>query len=322
MKSEQSCYVVPEEWSGKRIDAFLASQSEKLSRGYFQKLLSRHLIKLNERPAKASTLIKAGDQVYVEAPSIVAALKPEAIPLDILYEDEDILVVNKPINMTVHPNRIEEASGTLVQAILYHSISVAEAVYDINSLISRLRPGIVHRLDKNTSGIMVIAKTPQALKKLSEDFRHHLVEKEYTALVYGQVTDTVTLHTNIKRRASRKNLMGVNKEGREAVSHLEPIDHYFLPETEQEFTLLRCTIETGRTHQIRVHCKFSGHPIIGDPLYSNKPSREASNWLGAKRQMLHATKLTFHHPRTGELRTFSAPFPGDIMEILTKLQPA
>lgn len=317
-----TCYIVPEESNGQRLDQFLASLRKDKTRGYFQKLIEQQLVLINEKTPKPSYLIKSGEKVYVSERLREQELKAEQRELDIVFEDEEIIVVNKPIDMVVHPLD-PSSSGTLVQALLARSIEIADAVYDVNSLVSRLRPGIVHRLDKNTSGIMVIAKNQAALHHLAKQFKEHTVEKEYTALLFGSFSDAVTIHTNIRRKPTQKNKMGVSRlleEGREAITHLNPQKVYYSPQSGQELTLTSCKIETGRTHQIRVHCKYSGHPVIGDPLYNHKPSKLISQELGATRQLLHATKLSFTHPKTGKFVTFSVPLAPDIQQILTRLR--
>ena len=320
--NKESCYLVPEEWTGQRLDRFLASQDSGHSRGYFQNLLTKQLVKVNERSVKASYQLKAGDTVFLEEPSLPLLPTAEAIPLEIIFEDDDLIVVNKPVQMSVHPTTMEE-TGTLVQALLYHSLQIAEAIYDMDSLVSRLRPGIVHRLDKDTTGLLVVAKNKPALISLTNQFKEHLVTKEYTALLFGNLSEPLTIHTNLKRnKRADKNVMGVHEKGREAITHINPLTHYFFLKEEQEVTLVSCQIETGRTHQIRVHCKHSGHPVLGDPLYTTKPARSFSQHVGAKRQLLHASKLSFTHPRTGEPVSFTAPLPEDMREILTKLEPA
>jgi 23S rRNA pseudouridine1911/1915/1917 synthase len=322
-EQKSTCYIVPEEWNGKRLDLFLAHLDQNHSRSHIQRLITKQLVKINKRAPKASHLIKTGENIFVEESTEPLFPSPEdTLPVNIIYEDDEILVVNKPANMTVHPVDME-STGTLVQALLFHSMRIAEVVYDANSIVSRMRPGIVHRLDKNTTGLIVIAKTTDALYNLSDQFKNHTVKKEYAALVMGMVSDSTTIHTNIGRKPNRQNMMGVpikDEYGRDAITHFEPTSALFSKEAEQDLTLLKCRIETGRTHQIRVHCKYFGHPIIGDPLYCTIPTQKISKLLGAKRQMLHAQFLELTHPRTGERCSFKAPLPEDMLAILTKLQ--
>lgn len=321
-KEEQgTVYVVPEDWKGKRLDHFLTWLKPEKSRGYFQRLLARQLVKVNEKQAKASHLVKAGDLVMLNEPSLPLFPRAEMIPLDIIYEDEDILVVNKPAHMAVHPNSLE-GTGTLVQALLYHSKSIVDAVYDIDSLVSRLRPGIVHRLDKDTSGLLVIAKSRESLEALANQFREHQVKKVYTALVYGSISQPVTIHTNLKRKpGKKKSIMGISaEEGREAITHITPQRSYYYPKHNTEISLVKCEIVTGRTHQIRVHCKYSGHPVIGDSLYTHKPAREASLSLGARRQLLHASYMCFQHPRHQQTLEFKAELPEDMQSVISRLE--
>lgn len=317
-------HIVPEEWDGKRLDRFLSDTGAEHSRGHFQKLIEGAFVLINQESAlKPSHLVRAGDRVEItgELPGHASPVG-EDTPLTILYEDKDILVINKPADLTVHPTA-NRATGTLVNSLLYHSMAIAEAVYDVHSLISTMRPGIVHRLDKDTSGVMVVAKNQEALFNLAKQFQKHSVEKLYTALLFGPVPEATTISMNIRRKPSRKNMMGVSTksdEGKEAITHVTPIELYRWREGEAELTLVTCQIETGRTHQIRVHCKYLGHPVIGDPIYTNKPAKKLSEELGVARQMLHAHSLTFTHPRTGQKQTFTAPLPEDFERLLTKLQ--
>jgi 23S rRNA pseudouridine1911/1915/1917 synthase len=324
MSQEQNNFVVPEEWDGERLDRFLVEQNKEQSRGYFQKLIAQSFVLLNDKTVtKPSILVKTGEIIRV-----VGEIADQALPLaeksalDIVYEDEDILVINKSADITVHPTA-NRSTGTLVNSLLYHSISIADAVYDVHSLVSKLRPGIVHRLDKDTSGIMVVAKTKEALMNLANQFREHTVTKKYSALLYGKVTEPTTIEMNIRRKPSSRNMMSVStkpEEGRSAITHITPQKEYNWRVTEEDVTLVECEIETGRTHQIRVHCKYFGHPVVGDPVYSNKPAKKFSETLGVQRQMLHAHSLTIKHPRTGEECTFVAPLPADFEKLLTKLE--
>lgn len=317
-------YIVPEEWDGERLDRFLVGQNHEHSRSYIQKLITHSKVLLNDKEvAKPSIIVKTGEIIRIIGEMTDQSLpQAEYQPLDIIYEDDDILVINKGADITVHPTA-HRSSGTLVNSLLYHSIAIADAVYDVHSLVSKLRPGIVHRLDKDTSGIMVIAKTRGALLNLAEQFKVHSVTKKYTALVFGKVSEPTTIEMNIRRKPSSKNMMGVStksNQGRSAITHITPKTDYVFPGTDEELSLVECQIETGRTHQIRVHCKYFGHPVIGDPVYSNKPAKKLSEHLGVHRQMLHAHSLTLKHPTTGKKQTFEAPLPADFQKLLTKLQ--
>lgn len=314
-------YQVEEDNAGQRLDIFLATQNPSHSRSSLHKLITEGMVKINSLLPKASYVVKKGEKVIVRYPVKKLFPSAENNAFSIIFEDEVLLVVDKPAGMSVHPTTMEE-KGTLVQAILHHSARIADAVYDPESAISRMRPGIVHRLDKDTTGVLVIAKTTEALKALSDQFRLHTVVKEYQAIVYGALTDPTTVHTNIGRKPMKRSLMGVKEagEGREAITHFYPEKTLFWKPTEQEATLTKCIIETGRTHQIRVHAKHIGHPVLGDETYTNKPAKTLSRQVGAMRQLLHAAKLEITHPTSGERLIFTANMPADMQIVLTKLQ--
>jgi len=304
-----------------RLDVFLANSLPDHSRGSLQKDIESGSVQVNgivarksKKPVRPGDIVILNDQARPDRPAA------EYRDLDIIYHDQSIVVVNKPAGMIVHPNRPEE-TGTLIQVLLGHFPDIAEAIYDTESPVSRLRPGIAHRLDKDTSGVMVVARTADALKNLSNQFHAHTTEKQYLTLVEGRVSEAETIHTMMKRTDRKdKSQMGVSEEGRDAVTHITP-EQYYLQPNSREATLLRCVIETGRTHQIRVHCKHIGHPVLGDNLYYNKTSRDSSKRLGIQRQLLHAAQLTFSHPGTGERVTFKAPLPEDFNHTLTSLNP-
>jgi 23S rRNA pseudouridine1911/1915/1917 synthase len=227
--------------------------------------------------------------------------------------------------MIVHPQRIEDR-GTLVQALLHYDEKIKEAIYDPNSAISRMRPGIVHRLDKDTSGVLVVAKNRDALTILAQQFQKHLVIKDYTALVYGDLAEKKVIHTNLgRKKADHKSLMAakpLQSSGREAISTFFPEKFFVYSPTSEKVTLLGCRIETGRTHQIRVHAKYGGYPVLGDSLYRTKLSQGLSQKLGIERQMLHASKLKFSHPESGKRVEFEVELPEDMLQVLTKLKRA
>jgi 23S rRNA pseudouridine1911/1915/1917 synthase len=293
---------------GLRLDAYLATQISELSRSQIQKLIILGQVTVNAEICKPRHILKETDALIVHIPDPKQGLTAEDHSLDILFEDDEILVINKPAGMVVHPQLAEE-QGTLVHALLHYYPALRDVVYDPEQLLSTLRPGIVHRLDKDTSGVIIVAKTIPTLHALSEQFRNHTTHKTYTALVFGQVPEATTVHNWIVRKAARENMMGVSKMngvGREAITHFTPEELF------TNATLLGCRIETGRTHQIRVHCKYTGHPVLGDTLYANKSSEKLSEKLGITRQMLHATSLTILHPTSGKAMTFTAPLPSDM----------
>lgn len=310
---------VQEEAAGSRLDQFLATQDPEHTRGFYQHLIKEGLVSIGNQPVtKASRSLKIGEDIQISYPDIKEFLEPENHHLSIIFEDEHILVINKPAGMAVHPQHAAE-QGTVAHALLYHDASIQQAMHDPESAISKLRPGIVHRLDKDTSGLLLIAKSAESLTVLSQQFKEHSVTKEYLAVVYGAFTQSVSLKTGLQRKPFHRTMMGISKkegEGREAISHFSPLaqGHW----NEETLSAILCRIETGRTHQIRVHAKHLHHPILGDNLYTNKPATLLSASLGASRQMLHAYRLAFNHPLTGERLSFTAPLAADIQAVLTK----
>jgi len=255
---------------------------------------------------KPSYAVRAGDAIALELPPPApATLEPEDIPLDILYEDADLLVINKPAGLVVHPAP-GHASGTMVNALLQHCS-------DLAGIGGERRPGIVHRLDRYTTGVMVVAKTQLAVGQLVSQFQHGRVRKEYLAIVRGHPEPaTGTVRTLIGRSSSnRKKMSAQPARGRRAVTHYETVQKY------EAFSLVRLRIETGRTHQIRVHMAHIGHPVVGDRQYGR--TRRDALPLPVERQMLHAARIAFEHPRTCEMLEFEAPLPADLRQLLRAL---
>ena len=295
-------YQVSAADAGHRLDAFLAQRSG-LSRARIQRLIADEHVLLGGHPAKPSAPVGAGQQVrLIVPPAEPLRLRPEAIPLDILFEDEDLLVVNKPAGLVVHPGA-GHTTGTLVHALLAH----CQRLPGIGGVE---RPGIVHRLDRDTSGVMVVAKTDTAHQSLSAQFKARVVRKRYLALAHGQLArDSGTIEAAIGRRERDRKRMGVRREGgREARTGYRVLRR--LP----EMTLVALRLETGRTHQIRVHLAHIGHPVVGDRVYGGRSERRARAGVEpAERQMLHAWRLGFRHPRTGAWLEFAAPPPADFL---------
>jgi len=288
------------ESSGERLDRFVAIHSPNLSRSFIQKLITKGWITVNTCPARSALKLKTGDCIVItEPPPEPSPLNPEHIPLDILYEDADVVVVNKPPGMTTHPapgNR----SGTLVNALLGLLPTLAESN-------NAERPGIVHRLDKDTSGIIVVAKNREALENLSSQFKLREVQKEYFALVKGNIKpDTGLIDAPIGRDCTHRKKMAVNSSGRPAKTSFSVRCRF------DGYTLLALKPETGRTHQIRVHLAAVGYPVVGDTTYGIRSELVA-------RQFLHAHQLTFRLPSAGEQVTFTAPLPADLTAALEKL---
>jgi 23S rRNA pseudouridine1911/1915/1917 synthase len=304
--------TVTERGSGRRLDQFLSASDLKLSRSQAKHLIEKHRIILNQKPTKPSAHLKVGDTISGTLPDpSPLSLKPESIPLTILYEDSSIIVIDKPSGMVVHP-AYGNPSGTLVNALLYH----CEDLAGINGIV---RPGIVHRLDKGTSGAIVVAKDDEAFHQLLKQFKNRSVEKVYLALVYGTFgQEEGLIDAAIGRHPSeRKRMSTRTKKGRMAITRWKKVEAF------KSCTLLEIFPQTGRTHQIRVHLSSIGHPILGDPLYGRKGRPGALHDPVLKdcvkrmnRQALHAHRLGFHHPRTGERVSFVSPIPQDMEEVL------
>jgi 23S rRNA pseudouridine1911/1915/1917 synthase len=294
---------------GLRLDAWLTRQLPELSRARIQALIAGGFITSGDRPVKASHRVAPGLTVVVAIPPPAPAEpRAEAIPLKIVHEDADIVVVDKPAGLVVHP-AAGHASGTLVNALLHHCP-------DLQGIGGELRPGIAHRLDRDTSGLLVAAKNDAALTGLQAQFKDHAVRKVYLALVAGHPEPPAGRIESLIGRSSqdRKKMSARPSRGREAVTHYETVRRY----GDKLCSLLRVRIETGRTHQIRVHLSHLGHPIVGDAVYGRGPA--ASLPLPARRQMLHAAELAFTHPRTGKPLSFSAPPPPDMQRLLDALE--
>jgi len=310
--------VLPEE-AGQRLDTLLATLFPEQSRGFWQRAIEEGQITVNGKSVKSKLALKEGQEITIQLPKNDQQLTPINFPIPVLYEDEDILVINKPAGIVVHPNSYQEEES-VVQALLATHPKLAEVIYDPESDISKLRPGIVHRLDKDTSGVLVVAKNQTSLHNLAQQFHDHTTQKTYVAFVAGKLTEPKTIHTAIKRKAGRENVMGIStdlNDGREAISHFKPLHQFQIAHINTWVSEIECQIETGRTHQIRVHCKYMGMPVLGDELYGNKPSLLATKKLGAARQMLHARRLEITHPSSGEKMTFTAPFPSDMESVLS-----
>lgn len=291
------------EKDNKRIDAYLSEKLEDTSRVAVQRLVTNGKVLVNGKNVKSSYKVQAGDKIQVEEEAPVeVALKAQNIPLDIIYEDKDIIVVNKPKGMVVHPAN-GNPDGTLVNAIM------AICKDSLSGIGGELRPGIVHRLDKDTSGLLIIAKNDKAHVNMSEQIKNHQVKKTYIALVRGVVKENeATINMPIGRSTSDRKKMAVNKNGKEAITHIKVLKRY------DKYTLLEVNIETGRTHQIRVHLSYIGYPIIGDYTYSN-----GKNEFGVVGQCLHAKRLEFKHPITNKEMKLEASLPEYFEEIINEL---
>lgn len=298
-------FVVTEEEQGERLDKYLAGLLPEVSRSFIQKLLKQDEVTVNEKSAKANYQIRENDKVVIHVPEAVEPeIEPEDIPLDILYEDEDVLVVNKPKNMVVHPAP-GHYSGTLVNAVMYHC---KDNLSGINGV---LRPGIVHRIDKDTTGSLIICKNDIAHNSLAEQLKVHSITRKYRAIVHGVLKENEGIvDAPIGRHPNDRLKMAVNyKNGKEAVTHYKVIQRF------EKYTHVECQLETGRTHQIRVHMASIGHPLLGDSVYG--PAKCPFKLEG---QTLHAQVLGFKHPRTGEYIEISAPLPEYFVKLINKME--
>ena len=299
-------FIVEDVDAGKRLDSFLAEKNTaKYTRSFIGKMIEENLVLYNGKPSKASTKIKTGDRIELfEKEPEPLAVKGEEIPLEIVYEDDDLMVINKPRGMVVHPAP-GHTSGTLVNAVLSHA---GESLSSINGV---LRPGIVHRIDKDTSGLILVCKNDFSHKALAKQLEEHSITRRYHAICSGRLKEEQGIvSAPIGRDEKNRKQQAINyKHGKEAITH------YRLLENLQNASLLECRLETGRTHQIRVHMKSIGHPLLGDPLYGPK-----KNLYAIKGQALHAMVLGFVHPRSEEYMEFSADYPEDFQKLLNKLR--
>jgi 23S rRNA pseudouridine1911/1915/1917 synthase len=304
--------TVPDDSAGARLDQFLASVVGDLSRSQIQRLIKDGLVLVDGKGAKANQAVKVGQAIAVHIPAPVdPAPKPEALPLRIVYQDADLIVVDKPAGMVVHPAAGHEG-GTLVNALLHH-------VTDLSGIGGEKRPGIVHRLDRGTSGLMVIAKHDRAHEELARQFHDREVEKDYLALVWGEVMAGRRIDTPIGRDPSnRKRMSAKARRSREAVTRIVRAEHFG-----RALTLAQVAIHTGRTHQIRVHLSAIGHPIVGDSLYGGVHRRVPGDLRAVShldRPFLHAARLVFTHPIDGKRMEFESPLPEDLQHVLDELR--
>lgn len=283
-----------------RLDKVCSEIFSDYSRSQIKQLLDGGNITVNGKTEKAKYKVKSGDLIRLEEPETkTLELRPENIPLDIVYEDDDVIVINKPQGMVVHPAPGHD-EHTLVNALLYHC--------PLSTINGTFRPGIVHRIDKDTSGLLMVAKNDKAYRSLAKQLKDKTNIREYVALVHGRIAeDEGTINAPIGRSLKDRKKQAVVKDGRNAVTHFEVLKRY------RDYTLVKCILETGRTHQIRVHMKYICHPLVGDPLYGPKKTIKGNG------QFLHAGKLGFVHPTTGKLLIFEAPLPKIFQECLEKL---
>ena len=304
---EEFTYKITPEEENERIDKWIHSTLQSLSRSYIQKLIKEEMLFVNDKPQKASYRIKEDDEIRFQIPD---AAKPdivaEEIPLSILYEDEDILIVDKPKNMVVHPAP-GHYSGTLVNAVMFHCKD------NLSGIGGLMRPGIVHRIDKDTTGSLIICKNDTAHKHISEQLKAHTITRKYRAIVHGRLqAEEGRIDAPIGRDDKDRKKMAVNeKNGKEAVTHYKVLQYF------REYTYIECRLETGRTDLIRVHMAHIGHPLLGDPLYSRYKTK-----FQLEGQTLHAMTLGIIHPASGEYLEVEAPLPAYFVHLLEILEKA
>jgi 23S rRNA pseudouridine1911/1915/1917 synthase len=300
---EKNVFIVDEKDRGERIDKYLAEIFVDKSRSFIQGLIEKDDIKVNNKTPKSNYKLRALDEIEVTfSEPEVLRVEAEEIPINILYEDKDVVVVNKPQGMVVHPAP-GNYNGTLVNALLYHC-------KDLSSINGIIRPGIVHRIDKDTSGVLVVAKNDEAHNKLSDQLKDHSMKREYYALVEGRLKNDKGIIDKPLARNKRDRLkIGIVEGGKRAVTHYEVLERF------NGYTMIKCILETGRTHQIRVHMASIGFPLVGDPLYGFKKQR-----FKLKGQVLHAKTLGFVHPSKNEYMEFTTELPEYFQEIIEKLR--
>jgi 23S rRNA pseudouridine1911/1915/1917 synthase len=298
-------FTVTAEEAGIRIDRYLSDQCSQVSRSYLQKLLKEESVLVNEKPVKSNYKVGSLDKIQLFIPEAVELeIEAEDIPLDIIYEDKDIILINKPKGMVVHP-AAGHYSGTLVNGLMAHCKE------DLSGINGVMRPGIVHRIDMDTTGVLIVCKNDVAHNSIAEQLKEHSIKRKYFAVVHGVLKqDEGTVNAPIGRHPVDRKKMSINeKNGREAVTHYRVLERF------RQFTYIECQLETGRTHQIRVHLASIGHPLLGDSVYG--PAKSPYRLNG---QTLHAGILGIIHPRTGEYMEFSASLPDYFEDLLRKLR--
>ena len=299
-------YFTVENQEGERIDRYLSEEMEDRSRSYIQKLIKDQYVIVNQKPVKANYRLSLGDMVEITLPEAKEPdIIPENIPLDILYEDQDIIIVNKPKQMVVHPAP-GHYSGTLVNALMYH------CGQELSGINGTMRPGIVHRIDMDTTGSLIVCKNDMAHQSLPEQLKVHSIKRVYVAIVHGNIKeDNGTVNAPIGRHPTERKKMSIHtKNGRNAITHYKVLERF------GEYTYIQCALETGRTHQIRVHLASIGHPLVGDQVYGPRKCP----FPKLQGQTLHAKTLGIIHPRTGEYLEINAPLPDYFIELLDRLR--
>ena len=302
MEMKTETWIAPHKWEGERIDKYLKESFPNMSRSYLQKLIKEHHLLVNKEKIKANYRLTGGEQIELTIPDpIEPCLFPENISLSILYEDEDILIVNKPKGMVVHPAPGHE-KGTLVNALLEYCKE------DLSGINGVLRPGIVHRIDRDTTGSIIICKNDAAHHEIARQLKEHTIVRKYRAIVHGVIKEEEgTIRSSIGRHPTERKKMAMNvKNGKLAITHYKVLQRFC------QFTYIECKLETGRTHQIRVHMAGMGHPLLGDHVYSHRNSPYTS----LKGQTLHAMTIGVFHPSNGKYIEIEAPLPDYFQHLL------
>ncbi len=299
---EIKTFIVEDNEKLTRLDKYLTNELDDLSRTQIQNLIKDGNVVVNEKLVKANYILNLNDEIIVTIPDPVDLdIKKENIPLDIYYEDEDVIVINKPSGMVVHP-ALGNYSGTVVNALMYHCD-------DLSGINGVNRAGIVHRIDKDTSGLIVCCKSDLAMKSLSHQFLEKSVDRKYIAICYGVINHNLgRIDAPLGRDPENRKRYAVVDDGKHAVTNFKVLERF------KEYSLLELALETGRTHQIRVHMKYIGHPVVGDPLYGPR------NVIGENGQYLHAATLGFTHPRTGKRLEFTSPLPDFFQKFLEEIR--
>ena len=298
-------WIVEDKFDNIRIDRYISEHMENVSRSYIQKLIKDGMVTANSKPVKANYKVRYGECIEINLPEpVILDIEAQNIPLDIIYEDEDVLLVNKPKDMVVHPSA-GHLNGTLVNALLYHC---KDSLSSINGV---MRPGIVHRIDKDTTGVLIICKNDKSHNHIAEQLKVHSITRKYHAIVYNNLKDdSGTIDAPIGRHPVDRKKMAINyKNGKSAVTHYRVLERF------GKYTYVECQLETGRTHQIRVHMASIGHPLLGDEIYGSQ--KQPYKTCG---QVLHAKVFGFIHPGTGKYMEFETPLPAYFEELIIKLR--